>query len=157
MKSILATALIVCSLNAFAGPEDHISVQTCYKLKSTYITNAIPERICLEEISVNSPETTQASLNIYSYFNQSYFEGMALTYIARRNENGFSFRAANVLVETFESGCGSAEKVTLQIYGQLDNDGVGQPEYVDVSVKHETQNDTCHSKLQTEILEYIKE
>lgn len=157
MKSILATAaLVLCTLQAYAGPEDHISAQTCYSLKSA-APAAVPSRVCLEQISITDVYSTSATLNIYSYFNQNLFNGMQLTYLARRNENGYTFRAANVLVDTYESGCGSAEKATLQISGPIDNDGLGYAEYVDVSVKYETLADTCHSHLQVQNFNYIKE
>ncbi|WP_413612573.1 hypothetical protein [Bdellovibrio sp. HCB-110] len=158
MKSILATAVIVlCSFQAFAGPEEHIAVQTCYSLKSAPAAATIPQRICLEEISIIKFDTYTPALNIYSYFDPRYFEGMKLTYLARHNEDSFSFKAANVLTDVYESGCGSAEKVTLQINGRVDNDGLGNPEYVDISVKYETLNGTCHSKPQVQTFDYIKE
>lgn len=157
MKSILVTTvLVLCSFNAFAGPEEHIAAQTCYALL-TPAPKAIPERVCVEEISLNHADTTHASLNIYSYFNQRYFENMQLTYVARYNENGFSYRATSVLVDVYESGCGSAEKATLQISGRADNYGMGFPEQLEVSAKYDTLVDTCHSKLQTRIYNYIKE
>lgn len=158
MKSILATAaLVLCSFNAFAGPEDHISAQTCYSLKSAPAVAAIPQRVCVEQISINNIDTDEATLNIYSYFNQKYFENMKLSYLARHNENGFSFKAASVLAESYEFGCGSAEKATLQIAGRADNDGLADAGYIEVSAKYETLADTCHSRPQVQTFEYIKE
>ena len=158
MKSILATAaFFLCSFNAFAGPEDHISAQTCYSLKSAPVVAAIPQRVCIEQISINNIDTDEATLTIYSYFNQKYFENMKLTYLARHNENGFSFKAANVLAESYEFGCGSAEKATLEIAGRVDNDGLTEPQYLEVSATYETLADTCHSRPQIQTFEYIKE
>ena len=157
MKSILTTAaLVLLSLNVFAGPEEHIAAQTCYSLKSPAPT-VIPQRVCLEEITITEPHTDTATINIYSYFNQNYFNNMKLTYLARHNEDSYAFRAANILLENYESGCGSAEKATLQVNGRVDVYGVGQPEYVDIAVKYETLVDTCHSKTQVRTYEYIKD
>lgn len=162
MKSISVgffSVAVLLSLKSFAGPEEHIAAQTCYVLKnsSPFVSALIPERICLEEVSIEKVDGAAPAINIYSYFHRGYFDGVKLTYLARHNEDGYSFRAANVLSQAWESGCGSAEKVVLEVSGRVDNYGRGSADYVDVVVKHEALVDTCHSKPQVNTYVYIKE
>lgn len=157
MKSLLGTLVILCSLQSFAGPEEHIAAQTCYVPSNQAMKATIPQRVCLEEIFVSSVDGAVPALNIYSYFSREYFQDMTLTYLARHNEDSYSFRGSKILLQNWESGCGSAEKVTLEVSGRVDNDGLGLASAVDVSVKYETTNDTCHSKAQVNIYEYTKE
>ena len=70
---------------------------------------------------------------------------MKLNYIARRNENGFSFKADNMISREYDPGCGASKIVTLNISGRADNDGLVEVSYVNVSATVESTNDTCHS------------
>lgn len=158
MKAVfafLATTLALSSFS-FAGPEEHIAAQTCFVLKGAQPTSAMPARVCIEDIVLNDPDMSSASISIYSYFNGKYFDGMWLDYIARRNENGFSFKAKNVLSDLGGSGCDYAEKVTLKVSGRADNDGAVDVSAVSVSASLETTVDSCHSTPHVQEFEYIK-
>ena len=154
MKALIAAVILLTTFNVFAGPEDHIANQTCYRLnqkQAALANNNIPQQICLETLTVNTDGT---EIRAYSYFTPNLFNNLKLTYHARRNENGFSFRSDNILVNQWESGCGDGERVVLSIKGQTDNDGVASVEYLDVKVSQELTNDVCHSQPQETVFTY---
>lgn len=154
MKALIATVVLLSTLNVFAGPEEHIADQTCYRLNAKQVALAndnIPREVCLETLTVDTDGT---SISAYSYFMPNLFNNLKVTYHARRNENGFSFRAANILVDKWESGCGDGERVILTIKGQTDNDGVAGVNYLDIKATQELTNDTCHSEPQETVFTY---
>ncbi|MFM6928644.1 MAG: hypothetical protein ACKOX6_09275 [Bdellovibrio sp.] len=158
MKAVFAFLAMTLALSSFsfAGPEEHLAAQICFVLKGPQPTSAIPERVCIEDITLSNLETSSVAISIYSYFNGKYFDGVWLDYIARRNENGFSFKAKNVLSDISGSGCDYAEKVTLKVSGRADNDGLVDVSLVSVTAILETAIDSCHSTPHIQEFEYIR-
>lgn len=154
MKAILASIVLFTAFNVFAGPEDHLANQTCYRInakQTSLVSSNIPQQICLENLSVNNEGT---EISVYSYFDASLFKNLKLTYFERRNENGYSFRSEATLFREFDPGCGYSENIILKIKGQTDNDHVADVNYLDITVTQDVTNDTCHSTPQQTIFTY---
>lgn len=141
--ALLATSLLLSSVS-FAGPEEHLDAQRCFVLQGA-APAAVPQKICIENITLRDAGMSVSSISVYSYFYGHLLNGMQLSYIARRNENGFSFKAENMISREYDPGCGASEIVTLKISGRSDNDGLVEVPYVYVSATVESTNDTCHS------------
>lgn len=134
MKALITLMTLVFSLTAVAGPEEHMQAQTCYYLiaeESSPINNDIPTQICLESLTV---DTSAETISIYSYFYSDLYKNLKLNYIARKNEDSFSFRASN-LVRNDIVGT-EVQKITLFISGRVDNQGeVDDLEYLTISLE----------------------
>lgn len=144
MKLILGLSLSLLSTLAVAGPEEHRDIQTCYypQLNSNTKSNGI----CLEEISVN---LQSAELSIYSYFMPEMFKSLKVTTLTRRNENGFTLKTKGVLVNSLNSETCSGEHVSLIVNGQVDNDGVGEVQYLEISTETTKYDSHCNLNVQT--------
>ena len=152
MKSILFTSVLLLSSLVFAGPEDHIQNQICYNLKNPAVKiDQVPGQICLEQISL---DLQAEKIYIYSYFQGSLYQNVQLDYLARKNEDFYSFRSSSVFHKEWNSGCGDGLLLTVKIQGKSDNYGEVEPQYLDISVEQELTNDTCHSKAQKTVYEY---
>jgi hypothetical protein len=127
MKMMTGLFILVSSIQAFAGPEEHLAAQVCYVANSAQASIA---EICLETVSVDVSENKIA---IYSYFqqNQNLFNDMKVNYLARKNEDFYNFRASNILKA---DSC----TATLNINGQVDNYGDVNTSYLEISM-----NESC--------------
>lgn len=151
MKTVLITLLSILSLNAFAGPEEHIAAQVCYELDSVS-ANGAPSEICLEEASLN---LENSSISIYSYFMPYLYKDLSLNYLARRNENGYRFRSSAILEKQTDAMCGAAQESVLKISGISDNDGIVDISFLEITIEQSYTPDTCHSRPQVSILRYV--
>lgn len=156
MKVFSILILTLASFSAFAGPEDHIADQTCYFLEASSpapTSYVIPLKVCLEKISVNLPEQ---KVSVYSYFSPEFYTNLKLDYLARHNENGFSFRASSVINQTSNGSCDAASTTVLNIAGRTDNDGAVAPTDLTISVDHLSTSDICHSAAEKTTYNYAK-
>lgn len=154
MKMLISLFLITINLNAFAGPEDHISQQTCYEVNESQkalLSANVPSRVCLERLSIDQANNTIA---VQSYFQPELFRGLELQVFFRQNEDYFKFQATNLLVDQNGSGCEESEKVELSMSGLMRFDHAVQLNELDISVRRDLQVDSCHSKLQSEVFHY---
>lgn len=121
MKTLTALMVLVFSLSAFAGPEEHQQAQTCYYVVaegSSPLNSNILTQICLESLNV---DTFAETISVYSYFFSDLYKNLKLKSVTRRNEDFFSFKSASILRD---NGDGSdTQKITLFISGQVDNYG----------------------------------
>lgn len=152
MKTILIVLISAFCLNAFAGPEEHIAAQVCYAQASANPVANAPQRICLEEGSLNLDNN---SISIYSYFMPYLYKDLSVNHLARRNENGYRFRSAALLERESGAMCGSAFESVLKISGISDNDGLIDISFLEITIEHSYTADTCHSRPQKFVLEYV--
>lgn len=108
----------------------------------------IPEEICLENIQLDL-DTEIISVNDRS---QILPKRLATSYLARRNENGFSFRASHPYINSWEGGCKEGLTVMINLRGRTDNDGL--VEWLELSATYEHTVDNCHSPIQTGTILY---
>lgn len=149
MGKFLVIFSVLVGLTANAGPEEHISAQTCYYLNTADASTAaasVPRSVCLESLSIN-PMTS--ALYIYSYFQSSLFQGTKVTSLIRTTEDSYSFVAKNSLLNNWQSGCGEGESTALVLSGITDFNGVGEVDKLQVKVVYSSTNDTCHSRPST--------
>lgn len=154
MKKVLFfMTLVLASLIAKAGPEDHYQNQSCFELvgHSDTISKTVPTEVCLEDIRLDLSEN---KINIYSYFQSELFKNLTLINLQQHKENRYDFSAQSLILENYDSGCGEGEKVTLLIEGQADGYGISSAERINVSVEREYLHDVCHSFPQVETYRY---
>jgi hypothetical protein len=152
MKSLFLLVTLL-SVSAFAGPEDHIFNQTCYDLVKTegqVLNKSVPEEICLETLNIDLSRETIA---IESYFQAGYYSKMKVTYLARKNEDYYAFRARNNLKYDWIS-CGTGETVALELRGLVSNYGEGFVDQLEVFVETENTYDSCHSESEINYYNY---
>lgn len=155
--SLIFLGILFSTVISFAGPEEHINAQSCYGLAGTpgvYLSDKVPTEICLETLTINASENT---IQVYSYFasNQMLFQNTQLTHLTRVNEDYYSFSASSIFTNEWNSGCRDAETNELVISGRVDSNGDADVSTLKLTLKNETTNDTCHSRPQTHIFEYI--
>lgn len=137
MKTFVIIGLVLSSLTALAGP------QVCYRLVGANAPSVVPKEICVEGASIN---LERSQIDVYSQSYRKLLSNMNLNYLARHNENGYSFRASK-LIHTKSAGmCDETEEVYLRMNGRSDNEGVVYPTILDMSVDVENYLDNCHSQ-----------
>lgn len=121
MKIFIALAVLVFSLVASAGSEEHAQSQTCYYViaeQSSPINNEIPTQICLETLNI---DTNAETISAFSFFYPELYEELKLSYVTRKNEDFFNFSASSLLRDDVVGE--NTQKMTLFISGQVDNYG----------------------------------
>ncbi len=139
MKTLIAVALFSLSSLTWAG-------QLCYVAEGN--GPDVPQEICLESIQLNL-ETEVLSMSDRS---QVLPESLDTNYLARRNENGFSFRATYPFIYSWEGGCKEGLTVLINLKGRTDNDGL--VEWLELSATYEHTVDNCHSPIKTGTIHY---
>lgn len=156
MKKLLLSVAVLTSLNSFAGPEEHISNQTCFSLKNSaqaaLASKYVPTQICLEEVTIDSSKET---IQIYSYFMSDLFKNLKLDYFARKNEDYFRFRSSSRLVDQAQVATNQDVTIDLNISGIVDNYGSSDVRYLDVSVTQVKETFPDASLRETTVFEYI--
>lgn len=152
MKTILIVLISALSFNAFAGPEEHIAAQICYAQASADPVANAPQKICLEEASLNLDDS---SISIYSYFMPYLYKDLSVNYLARRNENGYRFRSTALLENESGAMCGAAFESVLKITGISDNDGIIDISFLEITIEQSYTADTCHSSPQKSVIKYV--
>lgn len=145
MKTIISVGILISSLVAFAGPEDHVQAQVCYNLSAKQIATKgehVPLQVCLEDISINTEKNVAS---IYSYFNQDLFKNVKVSSLIRQTEDKYRFELTSIIHEDWEVICGEGQTVTLKIKGEADFTGAVSKEALTVTVEDEFTNDSCHS------------
>lgn len=132
MKALLTLTLFCLSSIALASP-------VCYEPEDNW--SELPQEICFEKIEANLDTSVLSIVESGKVFP----EALPLNYLARRNENGFSFRASHLYLDSWEGGCESGATVVLNLKGKTDNDGL--VEYLEVSADYEYAHDSCHSEV----------
>ncbi len=153
MKTMIYLVLMMVSLVAVAGPEDHKQSQKCYFLSSlqAITDDKIPAEICLEDVALD-PATGKVS--IHSYFFPKMFENLEVDSLIRQTEDRFSFTVSKVLFNSLDSGCDQGESVKLIIGGEADFVGTVNNEVLNITVQHHIIGNTCHSQGYTKIYKY---
>ena len=134
MKIIFTLVTVLMSLAAFAGPEEHISNQTCYHLvkqEKQFVPADVPAQICLEALTI---DTAKENVYVDSYFQAGLFTNLKVTSLVRKNEDFFNFKTEALLKNESESVCGKDERIYLVLNGLLDNYGSADMSNLQVSV-----------------------
>ncbi len=134
MKTIAVLMALAFSFNVFAGGEEHEQAQACYTVvteESSEINVNIPTQICLERVMVNASENT---ISVYSFFYSDLYENIKLTYVARKNEDFYSFRSQSLVRDDID-GDMNTQKITLFISGLVDNYGEADIKYLTISLE----------------------
>ena len=156
MKKLLISVVVLASLNSFAGPEEHISAQTCYSLKNVaqaaLASKYVPTQICLEEVTIDSSNET---IKIYSYFMSDLFKDLKLDYFARKNEDYFRFRSSNRLADQAQVATNQDVTVDLNISGLVDNYGYSDLRDLEITVKQKTNTYPDDTLTETTVFEYV--
>lgn len=133
MKALILFSLLAFTSIGFAAP-------VCYVTDD--IMPKLPKEICFEKLEVNVDTEVLSMIETKGVLPSQ----LPLYYFARRNENGYSFRASDVYFDQSEGGCGYAAKVVIHVMGKTDNDGLVGPSYLDVSAEYKYTFDSCHSQ-----------
>lgn len=123
-----------------------ISLQTAKA--ACYVTDDglsdLPQEICLGDIQVDLNSEIVSINETNGIFPQS----LPTTYLARRNENGYSFKTSHLLIDSWPGGCESGITIVLNLKGKTDNDG--KVEYIEeLSADYNHAFDSCHSRERT--------
>jgi len=110
----------------------------CYVTDDNW--SQLPQEICLNDMQVNL-DTEVLTIN---ETNGVFPQSLPTNYLARRNENGYSFRTSHLLVDSWPGGCESGVTIVLNINGKTDNDGV--VDYIELSADYKHAHDSCHSR-----------
>jgi hypothetical protein len=156
MKWFAVLAMTMMSFQVFAGPEEHKEAQTCYALSTEQALQAsaeVPLEVCLETLNINVASRDN-EISVYSYFQPRLFQGLKVSELIRKNEDQYSFKSTNVLLDRWESACGEGHVVELNINGLTDFLGNGDVTKLEVSVTETTLHDVCHSHPQTTTFTY---
>ncbi len=153
MKKIAFAILILSNLtalSAIAGAEDHMQNQVCYAIEisqGAYLPRTLPTEICFESLNVDFDKN---QISIYSFFPMysELFMNLKISYLARKNEDGYTFRSKGEFYSDWQSGCGEGESLSLLVSGQVDNYGSGNIAYQEISVEQAVTPDSCHSQPQ---------
>lgn len=133
MKMFSVIASLLVSFAAIAGPEEHIQAQTCYSINSereVRIDPKIPTQVCLESLDI---DTTNDTVEIYSYFYSNLYKNVKLTSLSRKNEDYFSFKTSSVFLD--ETIADTTQKLTLTVSGLVDNYGQADLSYLTLKVE----------------------
>jgi hypothetical protein len=128
MKALIALSVLVLSITAHAGPEEHKQDQTCYYIvaeESSQLNDGIPTEICLETLNV---DTSAETISVYSYFDANLFKNLKLTSVTRKNEDAYSFKS----VSAIEDGLNQTK---LFVNGQVNNYGESDVTYLEIKVE----------------------
>lgn len=132
MKTLFTFLFLSVSFSSIANA-------ACYVTEDIF--PSLPKEICIENMAV---DLNAEILNI-GQTNGVIPSSLPTHYLARRNENGYSFKASHLLVDSWPGGCESGETVVLTIRGKTDNDGL--VEYVEeIAADYKFAFDSCHSR-----------
>ncbi|MBC7419234.1 MAG: hypothetical protein H7328_00765 [Bdellovibrio sp.] len=134
---IIVLALSLLSLQTFAADK------VCFNLLPAYVkfrpTN-VPKQICLKSFSVDlstnkiTVQSTQPNL----------YQGLKVSYLARHNEDAYTFHSYGVYYFNEEMTCGKSETLELFVSGRLDNYGEAIASEMKISVDQWVTKDSCH-------------
>jgi hypothetical protein len=128
MKILIALSVLILSIAAHAGPEEHKQAQTCYYVvaeESSQLNDGVPTEICLETLNV---DTSAETISVYSYFNANLFKNLKLTSVTRKNEDAFSFKSVSAIEDGFN-------QTKLFVSGKVNNNGEADVNYLDIKVE----------------------
>ncbi len=149
------SALILTAINSFAGPEDHVQNQVCYRMKTEQIEFAsayTPKEICIENLTI---DTNSDKVYVVSYFMPEIFKDLKVTSVVRKNEDFFRFNALNRLADQAQTATNQSVDVDLTISGLVDNNGIADISDLKVSVKQKTETYPDDTITETIIFDYV--
>jgi hypothetical protein len=126
-----------------------VNTQVCYEATSSGY-GKIPKELCL--ISMKESSSATNLLEVYSG-DINMPETLKVTSMINHNEDRLRFKAENVISEDWNGGCEAGFISTLKVAGQL-NYGSIDVKDLKIAVEIQTTNDTCHSPVDTETIEY---
>jgi hypothetical protein len=128
MKILIGLSILILSIAAHAGPEEHIQAQTCYYVvaeESSRLNDGVPTEICLETLDV---DTSTETISVFSYFNANLFKNLKLTSVSRKNEDTYSFKSVSAIED-------SLNQTKLFVNGQVNNYGESDVNFLEIKVE----------------------
>ncbi len=148
MKKLMCSAFLLLSVNAFAGPEDHM-YDSCYTANKN-VPSSMFSTLCFADVVLNLSKSTLD----FSGYAMTMPNQMATESLYRKTEDSYFYVAKKNIVNKWESGCGEGLKVDLVVTGEADFNGTIDPKSLSVIALIEETNDTCHSHSQESVIEY---
>lgn len=148
MKKLFALIVLVLPMIAFAGPEDHVP-------GAVYTTSAhVP--YYLMELRFDSIGLSQDEAHVILYTLYGNFSGdFTVVNSSRHNEDIVTYTATKEIFSRVDStGCGSAEKAVATIRARNHVSFGMSPKDIDISIDYTTTPDICHSRPQTQTIQY---
>lgn len=148
MKKLFALIVLVLPMITFAGPEDHIP-------GASYVTDAkVP--YYLMELRFDSIGLSQDESKVVIYARYGNFSGdFTVVSSSRHNEDVVTYVATKEIFSRVDNtGCGSAEKAVATIRARNHVSFGMSPKDIDISIDYMTTPDICHSRPQTQTIQY---
>ncbi len=147
MKKLLALIVLVLPMIASAGPEDHLP-------GAVYATAAnVP--YYLKQFQFDSIDLSNDESTVILYARYGNFTGdFKVISSSRHNEDIVTYTAQKELFDRTETGCGNSEKAVATIRARSHISFGMSPKDVEVSVEYTMVNDICHSRPQTQMIQY---
>lgn len=140
MKSVIAM-MFAMPVIAFGG-------STCFQAV-TVVPSPVPQILCLTSLQ----ETNfSQKLNVISS-DEDMPKTLTVTSIIPYNENRVKFVSEAPLAQSWDTGCGAGVDATLNVSGDSRN-GEIDVKALKLSATIRTANDTCHSTVYTDVVEY---
>lgn len=147
MKKLLALIVLVLPMIATAGPEDHTpgAIYTTAEKVPFYLME-----LKFDTIDVTDDESTLVLYARYGNLSSNF----QVISSSRHNEDVMTYVATKTLFDRSEGGCGSAEKAVATIRARNHVSFGMSPKDIDISVEYTTTVDVCHSRPQTQVIQY---
>jgi hypothetical protein len=149
MRTITVIIIAIYSAFTFAGPEDHI-YDSCYTTK-TPVSGQLPSTYCFEDAKLD----LQNNVVNFSGYASNMPDSLKLKTSYQKNANVISFIGSKVVLNNWETGCGSGLSAELVVAGDSDINGKINPKSLSISMNYKVTNDTCHSSPSTGAVEYL--
>lgn len=147
MKKLIALIALVCPLLANAGPEDY-SPGAVYQATSPvpyYLMDLV-----FDTVHLSDDESKLVFEARYGNFTGEF----NVTKSSRKNEDKVRYTAEKVILNKWDSGCGSGELAKAVVDGVSDiSTGISAKDLT-ITVTYITAVDTCHSRPQTQVITY---
>lgn len=146
-KFFVLVALLFCS-NVFAGPEDHTPgavYQTSDSSAPYYISQFV-----FDTLDISGDETELILDARYGNLRGAF----KITEVLKYSEDKAIITAEKVVLDKWETGCGSGEHAVLVIQGKSWVGQAPDPSSLKMTLQYKYTNDTCHSRPQVKTFEY---
>jgi hypothetical protein len=146
-KLFILIISLVLPLIAIAGPED-------YTPGAVYISTS-PAPYYLSSFTFDSAKiSVDSNVLVLEARYGNLIGNFKIISTSRHNEDRVSFTAKKTIINKWESGCGNGEIATVTIKGEENISSGVDVRGLEISVEYTTANDTCHSRAESQVLNY---
>ena len=149
MKKLLVLIAFVLPLSAFAGPED-------WKPVATYVADntQVPYQLLAFNFDAAEINAEGTKLTLSARYGNLATGEYTLTKYSAHNEDKNNFVAEKTIINKWDAGCGAGEIAKVIVSGQEFKSLPIPVEYLTIQVQYTTTVDTCHSRPQTQLINY---